>query len=75
MGGDGLLGGLLGGIFGGKQETPAPVKEEQRPDETSEAIANARRQRRAAASRSGRSGLRAQDIGGGDTRSGLTIKQ
>jgi hypothetical protein len=69
-----ILGRVFSGIFGGAPEkAPEPVKE-NRPDETSEGIANARKQRRALAGRTGRSGLRNQDIGGGDTRSGLTIK-
>jgi hypothetical protein len=68
----------IASLFGGDKneklnEIHAP--KENRPDETSEGLADARRKRRSLAARTGRSGLRsgATDTEG-QTRGGLTIQ-
>ena len=66
-------GGLLGGIFGGGPKPPAP-KKDNRPDETSEGISEARQRRRALAARTGRTGLRNAGVGEGTGRTGISIK-
>ena len=77
MGIEAILGAvvpLFGSIFGGGQQQSAPAPEkDNRPDETSEGIAEARQRRRALAARTGRSGLTNNKVEGGQVRSGLTI--
>ena len=78
MGIETILGGLASTLFskllGGGEKAAAAPEKDNRPDETSEGIAEARRRRRTLASRTGRSGLRSDSADSeGQTRGGLTI--
>jgi hypothetical protein len=72
-----LVGSLFGKLFGGDDDVKGAIAapKDNRPDETSEGLAEARRKRRSLAARTGRSGLRsgATDTEG-QTRGGLTIQ-
>ncbi len=72
----GAVAPIFGALFGGGgQQQAAPVQEkEQKPDETSEGLAEARKRRRQLASRTGRTGLKNEGPQTDQVRSGLTIE-